>query len=102
VTLSKNTWNRLRKVVATFLENGDRYTKRRCGELLTSFAQSGARNSSVDGSFDWLLLLYLGFEAEQIAQLEEIGSGQLKRIRRSIAFVLDRAGLIRKKGRFRG
>jgi hypothetical protein len=100
--LSQNTWERLRKVVANFLANGDRCTKRRCGELLTNFAQSGARNQSVEGSFDWLLLLYLGFGAEPIAQFEEIGSSQLKRIRRSIVFVLDRAGLIRKKGRFRG
>ncbi len=102
VTLSKNTWNRLRKVVANFLENSDLYTKRRCGELLAILAQSGARSLSVVSSFDWLLLLYLGFEAEPIVQLEKIGSGQLKRIRRSIVFVLNRAGLIRKKGRFRG
>jgi hypothetical protein len=102
LTLSKNTWKRLRKVAANFLENGDRYTKRRCGELLTNFAQSGPRDFSVEGSFDWLLLLYLGFREGPIAQFENVGASQLKRVRRSIVFVLERAGLIRKKGWFRG
>lgn len=101
LTLSKNTWKRLRKVAANFLENGDRYTKRRCGELLANFAQSGARDFSIEGSFDWLLLFYLGFGARPIAQFEEVSSSQLKRVRRSIVFVLDSAGLIRKKGWFR-
>jgi hypothetical protein len=101
LTLSKNTWKRLRKVAANFLENGDRYTKGRCGELLKSFAQSGAREFNVEGSFDWLLLLYLGFGAGPITQFEDVSSNQLKRLRRSIVFVLDRAGLIRKKGWFR-
>jgi hypothetical protein len=100
-TLSKNTWTRVHEVVANFLKNGDRYTKHRSTELLANFAQSGAKNTAVDSSFDWLLLLYLGFEAERVAASEEISSSQLKRIRSSILFVLDRAGLIEKKGRFR-
>jgi len=102
VTLSKQTWARLRKVVASILASGDRYTKRRCGELLTNISKSGARNFSVDGSFDWLLLLYLGSGREQITQLEPDISDQLKPVRRSILWVLDRAGLIQKRGWFRG
>jgi hypothetical protein len=102
VTLSRKTWVRLKKVVANLLSSGDRYTKRRCGELITNISKSGARNFSVDGSFDWLLLLYLGSDEEQITQLEPAISNQLKRVRGSILFVLDRAGLIQKRGWFRG
>jgi hypothetical protein len=102
VTLSKTTWARVKKVVGDLLVSGDPYTKRRCGELIENISQSGARNFSVDGSFDWLLLLYLGSSAEQVTQLEPADSYQLKRVRGSILFVLDRAGLIRKRGWFRG
>jgi hypothetical protein len=102
VTLSKKTWTRLKKVVANLLASGDRYTKRRCGELITNISKSGARNFSVGGSFDWLLLLYLGSGGEQITQLEPAISNQLKRVRGSILFALDRAGLIQKRGWFRG
>jgi hypothetical protein len=102
VTLSKKTWVRLRKVVANLLSSGDRYTKRRCEELITNISKSGARNFSVDGSFDWLLLLFLGAGGEQITQLEQVISNQLKRVRGSILFVLDQAGLIKKRGWFRG
>jgi hypothetical protein len=93
---------RLKKVVASILASGDPYTKRRCGELITNISKSGARNFSVDGSFDWLLLLYLGSGGEPITQLEPPVSNQLKRVRPSILFVLDRAGLIQKRGWFRG
>jgi hypothetical protein len=98
VTLSRKTWVRLRKVVADLLAGGDPYTKRRCGELIAKISKSGMRNFSVDGSFDWLLLLYLGSGGEQIKQLEQVTSNQLKRVRGSILFVLDRAGLIQKRG----
>jgi hypothetical protein len=98
VTLSKKTWVRLKKVVASILSSGDRYTTRRCGELIANISESGARNFSVDGSFDWLLLLYLGSGEEQITQLEPAVSDQLKRVRRTILFVLDRAGVIQKRG----
>jgi hypothetical protein len=89
---------RLKKVVASILSSGDRYTTRRCGELIANISESGARNFSVDGSFDWLLLLYLGSGEEQITQLEPAVSDQLKRVRRTILFVLDRAGVIQKRG----
>jgi len=102
VTLSKKTQVHLKKVVANLLANGDRYAKRRCGELIKNISQSGARNFSVDGSFDWLLLLYLGSGGEQITQLEPVISNQLKCVRGSILFVLNRAGLIHKRGWFRG
>jgi hypothetical protein len=102
LTLSSKTWIRLKKVVANLLASGDRYTKRRCGELITSISQSGARNFRVDGSFDWLTLLYLGSGVEEVTQLEPAISDQLKRVRRSILFVLDRAGLIKKRGWLRG
>jgi hypothetical protein len=102
VTLSRNTWVRLKKVVANLLASGDSYTKRRCEELITNISKSGARNSSVDGSFDWILLLYLGSGGEPIAQLEPVSLNQLKRVRRPIFFVLDRAGLIQKRGWFGG
>jgi hypothetical protein len=102
VTLSKRTLLRLRKVVANLLAGGDHYTKRRCGELIANISQSGARNFGADGSFDWLLLLYLGSGTEQATQLEQVTCNRLKRMRRSILFVLDRAGLIRKRGWFRG
>jgi hypothetical protein len=36
--------------------------------------KSGARNFGADGSFDWLLLLYLGSGEEQITQLEQVTS----------------------------
>jgi hypothetical protein len=102
VTLSEETWVRLKKVVANILASGDLYTKRRCGELIANISKSGAQNFGVDGSFDWLLLLYLGSGEEQITQLEPVISDQLKRVRRSILVVLDGAGLIRKTGWFRG
>ena len=102
VTLSGNTWARLKKVVAALLASGDRYTKQRCEELIANISQSGARNFSVDGSFDWLLLLYLGSGEEPITQLEPVSLSQLKRARRSIFFVLDGAGLIKKGGWFGG
>jgi hypothetical protein len=102
VTLSKKTWVRLKKVVANLLASGDRYTKRRCGELITNISKSGARNFSAGGSFDWLLLLYLGSDGASTGQFEPVTSTQLKRVRRSICFVLDRAGLIKKRGWFRG
>jgi hypothetical protein len=102
VTLSRKTWVRLKNVVANLLASGDRYTKRRCEELITNISKSGARNFSVGGSFDWLLLLYLGAGGEQTAQLEPVSLNQLKRARRTIFFVLDRAGLIQKRGWFRG
>jgi hypothetical protein len=102
VTLSRKSWVRLRKLVANLLASGDRYTKRRCGELITNISKSGARNFQVGGSFDWLLLLYLGSDGGQIAQLEPVSLNQLKRVRGSILFVLDRAGLIHKRGWFRG
>jgi hypothetical protein len=102
VTLSRKTWVRARKVVANLLASGDPYTKRRCGDLIANVSQADARNFSVDGSFDWLLLLYLASESEQIAQLEPAACNQLKRARRSILFLLDRAGLIRKIGWFSG
>jgi hypothetical protein len=98
VTLSKKTWVRIKKVVANLLAGGDPYTKRRCGELIAKISKSGMRNFSVDGSFDWLLLLYLGSGGEQIKQLEQVTSNQLKRVRGSVIFVLDRAGLIHKRG----
>ncbi len=102
INLSENTWARLRKVVANLLASGDRYAMRRCGELITNMSKFGRRSFVVDGSFDWLLLLYLGAGEEQIAQLEPAISDQLKRVRRSILFVLDRAGLIQKRGWLRG
>lgn len=102
VTLSPKTWARLKKVVANLLASGDRYTKRRCGELIKNISKSGARNFSVDGSFDWLLLLYLGSGRERITPLDPVISNQLRRVRRSILFVLDRAGLIQRRGWFRG
>ena len=102
VTLSRKTLVRLKKVVANILASGDRYSKRRCGELITNISKSGARNFSVDGSFDWLLLLYLGSDGAPITQLEPAISDQLKRVRGSILFVLDRAGLIKKRGWFGG
>jgi len=102
VTLSRNTWVRLKKVVANLLASGDSYTKRRCEELITSISISGARNFSVGGSFDWLLLLCLGSGEEPITQLEPVSLSRLKRLRRPIFFVLDRAGLIQKRGWFRG
>jgi hypothetical protein len=102
VTLSRTAWLRLRKVVTNLFAGGDPYTKRRSEELITNISKSGARNFLVDGSFDWLLLLYLGSGAEQITQLEPAASNQLQRARRSILFVLDRAGLIRKRSWYRG
>ncbi len=102
VTLSRETWVRLKKVAANLLASDDRYTKQRCVELITDISKSGARNFSADGSFDWLLLLYLGSGGEQITQLEPATSDQLRRARRSILFALDRAGLIKKRGWFRG
>jgi hypothetical protein len=107
VTLPQKTVVRAKKVVGDLLAGGDPYTNHRCGELIKSISQSRARNFSVDGSFDWLLLLYLGSGdlgsgGGQIAQLEPGASDQLKRLRGSILFALDRAGLIRKRGWFRG
>jgi len=102
VTLSRKTWVRLKRVVANLLASADPYAKRRCEELISNISSSGARNFSVDGSFDWLLLLYLGSGAEQISQLEPVISKQLKRVSGSILFVLDRAGLIQKRGWFGG
>jgi hypothetical protein len=102
VTLSKKTWLRLRIVVANLLAGGDLYTKRRCVELITNISKSGARKFLVEGSFDWLTLLYLGSGGEQITQLDQATFDQLQRVRRSIFFVLDRAGLIQKRGWFRG
>jgi hypothetical protein len=101
MTLSRKTWVRLKKVAANLLASGDRYAKRRCQELIANISKSGARNFCVDGSFDWLLLLYLGSGGEPITQLEPAIFNQLKRVRRSILFVLDRAGLIQKRGWFR-
>ena len=102
LTLSRKTWVRLKNVVANLLASGDPYAKRRCGELITNISKSGARDFRVDGSFDWLLLIYLGSNAEQIAQFDPVVSNQLKRVRGSILFVLDRAGLIQRRGWFGG
>jgi hypothetical protein len=102
VTISGKAWVRLRKVIASLLADGDRYTRRRCEELITNISNSGAQKFQVEGSFDWLLLLYLGSDGEQTPPLEPATSNQLKRVRRSIFFVLDRAGLIQKRGWFGG
>jgi len=102
VILSKKAWVRVNKVVADLLAGGDPYTKRRCEELITKISKSGARNFSVGGSFDWLLLLYIGSGGEQLAQLDPAISSQLRRVRPSIALVLDRTGLIQKRGWLRG
>ena len=66
------------------MANGDRYTKQRCEELLLDISQADLRNFNVNGSFDWILLLYLGSDAEPIMRLEQAGSGQSKRVRRFI------------------
>jgi hypothetical protein len=102
VTLSKTTWLRVKKVAANLLASGDRYTQLRCEELIANISQSGARNLSVEGSFDWLLLLYLGSDGAEVTQLEQASLNQLKRARRSILLVLDGAGLIQKRGWFAG
>ena len=99
-TLSGRTLKRLRKVVTSLVTNGDQYTKQRCEELIEKIAQAGAQNFNVNGSFDWILLLFLGSDAETIEQFAQGTS--TKRVRRSILFALDAAGLIQKKGWFRG
>jgi len=102
MTLSSKTWMRLQKVVANLLASGDPYTNRRCGELIANLSKSGATDFSAEGSFDWVLLLYLGSDGAQITPLEPVTSTQSKRARRSILLLLDRAGLIQKRGWFGG
>jgi hypothetical protein len=102
VVLGGKTWKRVRKVVDTFVANGDRYTKQRCEELIVDISQADLRNFNVNGSFDWILLLYLGSDAEPIMRLEQAGAGESKRVRHFILTVLHTAGLIKTKGWFGG
>jgi hypothetical protein len=95
---SEKTSGRLQKCVRNFLTEDDRYTIGRCRELIEGIAQSGPRGFEAGGSFDWLLLLYLGSDENNISQFEENGPQQRTRVRRSIVFILAAAGLIKKKG----
>ena len=84
------------------MANGDRYTKQRCEELIEKISQTGARKFDVNRTFDWILLLYLGSDAESIEQIGQVSSSASERVRRFILFALHRAGLIQKKGWLRG
>lgn len=100
LNLSGRTWKRVRKVVTNLVADGNPHTEHRCRELIENIAQAGTQNFNVSSSFDWILLLFLGSEPEAIDRCAQAGS--TKRVRRAILSALDSAGLIQRKGWFRG
>jgi len=102
VNLSREAWQRLQRSVKNLMQH-DSSARRRSEELVARAAQSGLQNAKFGGSFDWLLLLYLGSDEGRLAEfLEEDRARQIVRVHRRIVSALARGRLIERKGWFRG
>ncbi len=101
VNFSRESWQRLQRSVTNLMTH-DGFTRRR-SEQLVEAAASGPPHLIVGGSFDWLLLLYLGTGQNKIAEFVAPGGArQLARAHRRIVSALAKGGLIERKGWFRG
>lgn len=102
VNYSKEAWQRLQRSV-TNLGKHDSSTRHRSQELIEAVAQSGWHDLKIGGSFDWLLLLHIGGDQDRLAEFfDENNSKHVSRVHRRIVALLERGGLIERKGWLRG